>query len=88
MLSPDVEWVWVRDHTRNLVYEGYIQAFSDTTPLREILLSEVKVYSNESSELLYKIPILYLGRNPNELTIEIPPISREEGGQHNAEGNN
>lgn len=52
--SKDVDWVWVRDHARDLVYEGWVQAFSVTSPVREIMLRDVRVYSNEGQNCLLR----------------------------------
>ncbi len=77
--SKDVDWVWVRDHARNLVYEGWVQAFSVTTPVREIMLRQVKVYSNEDGEHLYDVPAMYVAGSPDEISLEIPIAKGEQG---------
>ena len=78
----DVGWVWVRDHRRGLVYEGWVKAFSDRPPIREILLSEVKVYPDYDDidgreEQMYCVPAVYLSGRDGDFTIEIPVIEQK-----------
>lgn len=70
--SKSVEWVWVRDHSRGLVYQGLVQFFSVTSDVREILLLQVKVFSNDTSECIYEVPAMYLSRVSSDITIELP----------------
>lgn len=66
------QWVIVRDFKANLVYFGYIQAYSETDKERELLLGEVDVFSGEDGNKLYSAEFLYISRNRYDLTIEIP----------------
>jgi hypothetical protein len=66
-------WLYVRDHKQELVYYGWLEVFSESKDDRELLLSDVEVYSNETSELLYTVPLLYVSRDAHDFTIEIPP---------------
>lgn len=75
--SKDVEWIWVRDHSRGLVYEGWVQLFSVTTTIRELLLREVRVYTNDSSEFLYEVPAMYISRATPDITIQLPIFGEE-----------
>lgn len=70
-------WVVVRDIKNDLMYEGWINAFSEKFENNELFLSDVKVYKNSSGEELYHIDGLYITRHPNELTIEYPNIQEE-----------
>ncbi|AEJ19909.1 hypothetical protein [Gracilinema caldarium] len=76
--SPDVEWVFVRDHKYDLVYFGRLEQYSDPGENRELLLSDVSVYTNKDSKYCYDIPKIYISRLPEELTIEIAPKKGEE----------
>lgn len=72
--SPDIgSWVFVRDHKQNLVYFGWIELYSESGDERELLLSEVEVYSNETDEPLYTVPLMYVSRDAYDFTIEVPP---------------
>lgn len=92
--SPDTSWIFVRDHRLELVYYGLIEQYSDPGEDRELLLSDVSVYTNDTGEELYKVDKLYICRDSNELTIEIPNVPMAEPqnddapteGKKNAEG--
>lgn len=61
--SPDIgSWVFVRDHKLDLVYYGWIESYSESEDERELLLSDVQVYRNETSEPLYFVPLMYVSR--------------------------
>lgn len=68
---PEYEWVIVRDHKTNLLYFGWIQAYSDSYKERELLMGDVDVYTNDEGEFLYKTGMLYLCRDKYDLTIEM-----------------
>jgi len=75
---PEYEWVIVRDHKMNLLYFGWIQAYSDSYKERELFMGDVSVCDNDSGELIYEVERLYLCRNKYEITIEIPLSLNEE----------
>lgn len=52
--SPQINWATVRDHKNNLVYDGWVQAFSDDSKDAEIFLRDVSIYKNDSGEKLYQ----------------------------------
>ncbi len=64
------EWVVVRDIENDLMYEGWIQAFSDSTERDELFLRDVRVFTNKTAKELYEVPALYLPKNRKNLTIE------------------
>lgn len=73
---PEVQkndgWVYVRDHKLDLIYYGYISVWSESNECREIIISEVTVFSNSDATELYSAEHIYLCRNKDELTIEVP----------------
>lgn len=69
--SPDIGWITVRDLETDLVYQGYVSAFSDTHQENELLLGEVHVYDGKTAEFLYELKMLYINRDLNKITIEI-----------------
>ena len=75
--SPEVTWVWVRDHARKLIYEGWVQSFSVESSTRELLLREVKVFSNANGTFLYSVPAMYLSGKSTDLTLELPKLGEE-----------
>ena len=70
-------WVWVRDHSLNRTYYGWIVFYSDTGEERELTLRNVAIYDSES-EHLYNLALLYLARDRNEITIEVPGELKDE----------
>ena len=75
------EYVHVRDFDKNITYAGWVKAFSETGKLRELLLSDVVVYSNSDEEATTieetKIRFLYIARDKTDIHIEFPHISSE-----------
>lgn len=69
--SKEVEWIMVRDLKHNLVYKGWVRAFSPTFEKNELLLQDVEVFKNDDGEKLYEIGALYIARESIDLTIEI-----------------
>lgn len=67
-------WIYVRDHKVNLLYYGYVNIWSETKEKREIVLIDVDVYSNENGDLLYSTDKVYISRNDDDITIEIPKV--------------
>jgi len=78
MNSKNVEWIVVRDIEADLMYEGWIEAFSDSTEVDELFLSDVIVFKNSTGDELYKIPGLYLPKKRENLIIEFPSLEFSE----------
>lgn len=71
--SPDIgSWVFVRDHKLDLVYYGWIESYSESEDERELLLSDVQVYNNETREPLYFVPLMDVSREAYDFTLEVP----------------
>lgn len=71
--DPGRDWVVVRDFSHGLAYEGYAEAWTPTIASpAEILLSDVTVYRNSSGEKLYHVDGVYLARDTEAVTIEVP----------------
>ena len=66
-----VEYVHVRDFEQQCVYAGWVNTFSETDRVRELVLLDVIVYGAESEEL-YRTPRLYLARPADAIHIEFP----------------
>jgi len=75
--APDEQkndgWVVVRDYKENLAYHCYISVWSDSGKERELVLSDVSVYTNDTSDYLYETQHIYLSRNNDDINIEVPP---------------
>ena len=73
------EWFIVRDLQYDIMYEGWIQVFSDSTENDELFMRDVKVYRNSTGDALYETPGLYLPRKREGLTIEMPSLNPDLG---------
>jgi len=80
-------WVVVRDFDHDLSFEGWVNAFSETYDVNELLLRDVRVYQSSTAAFLYAVDSIYLTRAKDELSIEFrrgEPQSRT-GGKANAQ---
>lgn len=71
--SPDgeVEYVYVRDYEKQKAFSGWVRAFSNAPHARELLLRDAQVYDLDGN-LLYEMPLIYIGRKPDNIDIEFP----------------
>jgi hypothetical protein len=69
--KPQVEYIHFRDFANSYVYSGWVNTFSETDKLRELVLRDVIVSDFDGSEL-FKLPFLYLARAPENIHIEFP----------------
>jgi hypothetical protein len=75
--------VYFRDLKSNLTYHGMVELFSENDEIREIVLTNVRVYYNEgkSEEIteLYQLNFVYLSRSKDDILIELPIIIKDNG---------
>lgn len=71
-------WIFIRDHKLNLLYYGYISVWSESEKNREIIITDVSVYNNEDGVYLYDTNHLYICRNIDDLSFEVPLIEKED----------
>ncbi len=64
------EWVIIRDIKNDLMYEGWIQAFSDGNERDELFLRDVKVFRNSTGEELYAMSGIYIAKKREDLIVE------------------
>ena len=84
--SAQVEFATVRDHKRDLVYDGWIRAFSDDGKMREILLRDVTVTRNGDGHLLYRVGAIYLSLKPEDnIAIEFRDVPLSDAYQKTLE---
>jgi hypothetical protein len=69
--EPRVEYVFVRDFEKKIVYSGWVVTFSETGKLRELVLRDAEVLDFDG-ELLFETPLVYLARPPEDIHIEFP----------------
>jgi hypothetical protein len=72
--NEDIEWVVVRDIENDLIYEGWVNAFSDGNDRDEMFLRYVIVFRNSTGVKLYEVPAMYLPRKRDKLIIEFPKL--------------
>lgn len=65
------EYVHFRDFTNFCVYAGWVNTFSETEKLRELVLRDVIVYDFEGVKQ-FELPLLYIARPPENIHIEFP----------------
>jgi hypothetical protein len=72
MDAENSEWAFVRDLKNNLMYRGWINAFSDDSERLELLLLQVEVCNNTTGDIYYNTPSLYISGDRENITIEFP----------------
>ena len=79
-----VEYVQVRDFEKKIVYSGWVNTFSETEKLRELLLRDVEVHDFDGN-FLYRMPYTYIARDPADVQIDFPysTASSNQGSQIN-----
>ncbi|MDP8240357.1 MAG: hypothetical protein P9X24_14805 [Candidatus Hatepunaea meridiana] len=78
----NTEWVVIRDFENDLMYTGWVAAFSETDARDkdELILKEVKVYKSSTSEFIYRTPGIYFAFERGKITIEFPNLDSEDRG--------
>lgn len=71
--AKEVDWVYVRDKSGELTYQGRVTSFSETDSIQELVLSEVSVFEYETSAELYSVPLVYLSKPTGSFMIEVIP---------------
>jgi hypothetical protein len=66
-----VDYVHMRDFENKMVYAGWVESFSETDKLRELVLRDAQVFDFDSA-MLYEVPLIYLARLPEKMHIEFP----------------
>jgi len=66
------QWVRIRDIANDLIFEGWIRNYSDSSSRPELFVQDVKVFVNKTGEYLYDVPALYFSRDQKDVTIEFP----------------
>jgi hypothetical protein len=68
-----VEYVHVKDFENGFIYAGWVDTFSESEKLRELVLLRVIVYNLDGIQQ-YETPRLYLARAPEKINIEFPYV--------------
>ena len=77
--AKEVEEVYVRDVENKLTYHGFVNSFSETDEIKELVLLDVVVYDYETSQKLYSLDKIYLSKSKENLIIELPYKNNENG---------
>ena len=80
--DESTSYIHFRDFEHSLVYAGWVDSFSPSDQLRELLLRDVRVHDLESAEVLYETPYLYVARQKDHVTIEFPYDPKAERANH------
>lgn len=64
------DWTIVRDLKNDIMYLGYITAYSETEKDRELIIKDVSVYKNSTGEYILNSSDIYLSIEKNNITIE------------------
>lgn len=70
--SPAIDWVYVRDAEREVMYRGRVHAFSERENIQEIVLFNVTVYGYNSGEESYSVDNIYISREAGKIEFEAP----------------
>jgi hypothetical protein len=69
--SPNVQYVHFRDFDRKITYAGWVELFSETDKIRELVLRNAIVYDFHGAKL-FESPRVYLARPVDNIDIEFP----------------
>ena len=69
------DWVVIRDLDHDLIYEGRVKAFSDSTDdFDELFLIDAVIYRNSTGTRLYEVPALYVSARHGNKAVEFPNL--------------
>jgi hypothetical protein len=69
-----IQYATVRDYKHDLVFDGWVEFFSDDAKTSELFLRDVAVHRNSSGQLMYSVGGLYICIDPKEMGIEFRDI--------------
>jgi len=75
-----VEYVHLRDFDKKIVYAGWVERFSETDKVRELVLRGVQLFDFEGNEL-FETPRVYISRSTDNIDIEFP-AQLDTNGEH------
>jgi hypothetical protein len=79
--SPAAEYVHVHDFAKELIFAGWVDTFSETDKLRELVLRDV-IVMNFDADVVDEYPRLYLARESSDLTVEFPYRGNQQGNEN------
>jgi hypothetical protein len=89
--DKNVEYVHLRDFDKKVVYAGWVELFSGTEKVRELVLHDVEVFDFDGKQL-FASPRVYIARPMDNIDIEFPaepsqdrePAKVQDSAQHEA----
>lgn len=69
--KPKIKYANVRSYSQELIYSGYVDAYSDKLDLRELVMTEVRVF-DFSGKFIFETPLIYVSSKVEEITVEFP----------------
>jgi Family of unknown function (DUF6338) len=69
--DKNVEYVHLRDFGKKIVYAGWVELFSGTDKVRELVLHDVEVFDFDGN-LLFSAPRVYIARPMDSIDVEFP----------------
>ncbi len=71
--DPMFGYLNLRDFDKEVIYSGFIELYSESDKLREVVLRDAIAYSFDGTEL-FKAPRVYIARDKDNIDIEFPEI--------------
>jgi len=68
--STPIQFATVRDYRHDLIFDGWIEFFSDDAKTSELFLRDVAVYRNSTGNLMYTVGGVYVCIDPKEMGLE------------------
>jgi hypothetical protein len=81
--SPEIDWIYIRDKERELIYQGRVESYSENEKIHEIVLTDVIVYSYYNQDKLYTTPTIYICKDLGKLQIEQIPQENFQSEEEN-----
>jgi len=69
--NTSLKYVHLRDFDKRITYAGWVQYFSETEKIRELLLSDAILYDFDGNKIL-ETPRIYLARSMDNIDLEFP----------------
>lgn len=71
--DQNLAYVNIRDFEKEIIYSGFIELFSESEKLRELVLSQAIVYAFDGS-VLFRSPLVYIARDKDDIDMEFPAV--------------
>jgi hypothetical protein len=72
--SARIQFATIRDYKHDLMFDGWVECFSDDAKTSELFLRDVGVYRNSSAHLMYTVGGVYICVDTKEMGLEFRDI--------------